>query len=139
MRTSEEIRADPTLARRFDAKVMPEPMSGCWLWLGARQPCGYGTIVVNGRAGGNQPAHRVSYALHGGDLREGLEVHHVCNNRACVNPDHLKQVTHQENLFASRKTHCAKGHPMSGPNLYLWKNRRFCQTCRDEIERRRVR
>lgn len=147
MRTSEEIRADPTLARRFDAKVMPEPMSGCWLWTGAVLPRGYGTIGVGGAAGGHEYAHRVSFALRGGDLRQGLHIHHLCNNPSCVNPDHLRQVTARENILASdgpsarcaRKTHCDKGHPLSGANLYRWKHRRYCRACRDAIERGRVR
>ena len=73
---------------RFDAKYAPEPMSGCWLWLGALDRDGYGRFRVDWR---DQPmgAHRASWLLHCGAIPDDKMVLHRCDVRCCVNPDHL--------------------------------------------------
>lgn len=43
-------------------------------------------------------AHRFSYEAHKGPIPEGLEIDHVCRNRSCVNPEHLRAVTRRENM-----------------------------------------
>ena len=72
---------------RFDEKVEPEPMSGCHLWVGATTPSGYGMFWWRGK---RQPAHRFSYTRAHREIPEGLVVDHMCCNKACVNPDHLR-------------------------------------------------
>lgn len=80
---------------RFDASYMPEPMSGCWLWLGSpRGANGYGRIVVDGVV---NPAHRFSWTLHYGPIPPDKYVLHRCDTPLCVNPDHLFLGTHKDN------------------------------------------
>ena len=74
---------------RFEAKAIPEPMSGCWLWTGAMVPDGYGSThwPFDGRT--TLKAHRAAWIFYRGDLADDQQVLHRCDTRACVNPDHL--------------------------------------------------
>ena len=63
----------------------------CWLWTGATQTRGYGSVGVgNGRTA---LAHRVAYQQTVGPIPDGMTIDHVCENKVCVNPDHLEVVT----------------------------------------------
>jgi hypothetical protein len=124
---------------RLESKYTPEPNSGCWLWTASADQKGYGFFWLNGKL---RRAHAAAYELLVGQIPLGLELDHLCSVRCCVNPDHLEPVTHRENIKRGRtgeaiaarnreKTHCPKGHPYSGDNLYAWRGKRLCKTCRN--------
>lgn len=117
----------------FDAKWMPEPNSGCWLWLCAVNPEGYGVVGFEGKV---WLAHRRSYVRSGKIIPDGLQLDHLCRVRSCVNPDHLEPVTNKENnertlriIKARARTHCNKGHELVPDNIYWQGDYRACRRC----------
>jgi len=88
----------PSLAARLWARV--EKTATCWLWQGARSRNGYGKIATGfgHRAGGWILVHRAALQLLGIEIPPDREVDHVCHVRHCVNPNHLRIVTHLANM-----------------------------------------
>lgn len=84
-----------TLEQRFWSKVNKDAPNGCWEWTGYITPQGYGLFWD-----GKKPntTHRVSQELTNGPIPEGMFLDHRCSNRKCVNPEHLRVVTHAQNM-----------------------------------------
>jgi hypothetical protein len=128
------------LLERFWEKVEITP--SCWLWTGGKMSNGYGMIVND--TGHKVPAHRAAYEFLVGPIPKGLDLDHLCRVRHCVNPEHLEPVTRGENLKRGLtgnnmqgRTHCKRGHELSGNNVYFAPNRltvtgerrRECRAC----------
>ena len=115
---------------------------GCWIWHFGVSGNGYGNY-------GNKGAHRVFYEIFKGPIEHKMQIDHLCRKKACVNPEHLEQVTAQENilrmlpyrmanmggLFHSIKTHCPRGHEYNEENTYNGTRKnglkyRACRACR---------
>jgi hypothetical protein len=110
---------------------------GCWTWTTGTTPAGYATINVRGKT---FYVHRFMYELERGPIPPGLELDHLCRNRACCNPLHLEAVSRSENIVrgilpiqntARRRTRCPLGHALSGDNLYIKPKtgQRICRCC----------
>lgn len=122
--------AKKTTWEMFRDSSTVNPDTGCWEWDKHISPQGYGVLRRN------ILAHRYSYEFYKEKIPKGLHIDHLCRTRHCVNPDHLEAVTCSENvsrgdLFNRKKTHCVKGHLLSGENLYTFPDgRRSCRICR---------
>lgn len=92
------------LEKRFWAKV--NKTKKCWLWTAYCDKDGYGHIKVGSKM---QLAHRVSYSIKYGPLKNNTEVRHKCDVKNCVRPSHLIAGTHQENMRDLTERHSSFG------------------------------
>lgn len=126
---------------------VPEPNSGCWLWLGGTFRNGYAHVRVGGKS---RLGHIVMYELFKGAVPAGLQLDHLCRVRSCINPDHLQPVTARENMRRSpvalaginaKKTACIHGHNFTEENTGWWAGKRYCRECsrqRDRIRKKAI-
>jgi HNH endonuclease len=124
----------PTPVRgRFEEKYIPEPNSGCFLWMGAYLPRGYGIFWLDARrphlrTSEERFAHRVSWILNKGDIPAGLKVLHRCDNPCCVNVDHLFLGTQKDNAMDRE----AKGRGVKGRRWKIKNQRPISSIARGE-------
>lgn len=130
-------------SERFWQFVLPEPNSGCWLWMAAWDKHGYG--LFTGYPKRLWRAHRFAYELIVGPIPTGLTIDHLCRVKCCVNPAHMEPVTASVNVkradpgaHGRSKTHCPRGHEYTAENTYIQmtkqgKSTRSCQQCRHDL------
>ncbi len=116
--------------------------SGCWEWLLCLDPDGYGFFKIGSHTDRTRKqvrAHRWSYEHFVGPIPRGLQIDHLCRNRACVNWQHLEPVTGAINTkrgSRANQTHCKRGHLLCGDNVRLNSSGgRICKTCSNEYQR----
>lgn len=124
------------LPENIEKRIIPEPNSGCWLWIGGIRDKkeNYGGCAWEGKT---WRSHRLVYSLLCAPVSDELDIDHLCRNRICCNPDHLDPCTRKVNVLRgagiapnnAQKTHCPKGHAYTPENTYIWNNQRFCKTC----------
>ncbi|MFZ5783942.1 MAG: HNH endonuclease [Pseudomonadota bacterium] len=98
-----------SIPAKLSHRSIPEPNSGCLLWLAAVNASGYGIIGINGRS---LLAHRVAWEAEYGPIPDGLHALHKCDVRSCINVYHLFLGTNADNVADK----CAKGRAIGeGP------------------------
>lgn len=118
--------------RRFRLKIYAR--GDCYEYRGAKDKDGYGLFKVAAKM---VRAHRYAFLLSGGVIPDGLQLDHICRHRWCVRPSHLEAVTCLINIRRGdsgkrqlAQTHCPKGHPYAGENLYTTSaGHRGCRAC----------
>lgn len=84
---------------RLLERVVRDEQTGCLVWTGPRTRYGYGYIgKEGGRHAGMAHTHKVMWESVNGSVPDGLELDHLCRNRACCEPTHLEPVTHLVNV-----------------------------------------
>lgn len=100
---------------RFWSKVDRSPgPDACWPWLAGRDGRGYGRYAFGGNP--NNYAHRASFFIEHGYFPE--HTHHICQNKSCVNPLHLENVTTRTHGERHRWDRCKNGHELTPENSY---------------------
>lgn len=142
----------PALERFFSKieKKLLNYETECWLWTAYKNKCGYGCFRgedskhIGGYKG--RLAHRWAYEHFVEKIKNGFEIDHICKNVGCVNPEHLRQVTHDRNMEARigtrvRKAYCKNGHSYTAENVYIrvrgnGRSYRVCRLCKRLNEKR---
>jgi hypothetical protein len=136
-----EIKPEVILKLLANTRVDKE--TDCWVSTMRLIPSGYSEIWIPKVM---IKSHRVSYTFFKGTIRDGNMIDHICRNRACINPHHLRQVTERINTIENSdsiparnkiKTHCINGHTYNEENTFVNKGKRICLICRKYYNKRR--
>jgi hypothetical protein len=143
---------------KFWSKVDKRGPDECWPWTGGLVWDGYPRFKATYQGERFVRAHRFAYRVFVEPIPDGLTIDHLCHtqdcerkeqdcpHRRCVNPAHLSAETGVRNTMRgnglarknAEKTHCPKGHPLSGDNLYASPTgARYCRTCQRAKHKRR--
>ncbi len=105
---------DPRLPHGFWKRVVCDVITGCWNWIGAKTPYGYGMMRRGNTTIGT---HRLAFSvLTGRELTPGHHVDHRCRNKSCCNPDHLEEVTPLENARRAKHFRRTMAHDTQRSN-----------------------
>lgn len=115
----------------------------CYIWLKALRSkvCLYASYTyMMGAYKNTVMVHKYLYELQYSRVPIGLVLDHLCNNKNCINIEHLEVVTYSINTQRgftrgrnhknSLKTHCPQGHEYTKENTTIFKNGRLCKTCK---------
>lgn len=113
-------------------------MGDCILWTRGKDSSGYGIVNIRGERIPKR-AHVLAWEAVHGPVPSGYHIHHKCEVKACVNPDHLECLTPDEHRARHRLTYCKRGHLLEGENVYVrpGNGHRMCRVC--SLERLRSR
>lgn len=102
----------------------------CWLWTDKLEKTGYGQFALPNHR--KVSSHRASFEFFIGPVTNGMIIHHKCERKDCVNPNHLELLTQGEhNSMHSTKDVCIRGHSLTSDNLYYDRNgSRHCRECK---------
>ena len=135
---------------RFEANLVKS--DGCWGWRGFSYGGGYSgfNIKIDGKWRVRY-AHRIAYTLYERELSDGEVLHHICENKGCCNPSHLRPITQAEHMrehdlweirahVQRTLTHCKRGHKFTEENTGYQGTKRYCREChRMRVRRTRAR
>ena len=131
----------PYIAERAWKAIAPAAEDECWPWPKSKGSHGYGQIgwtQEDGRRMGTT-AHRAVWVHHYGPIPGQLTVDHICHNKVCCNPSHLRLLTNVDNATDNTqgsKTECPRGHPYNEENTYMDPNgHRRCRPCARRVKR----
>ncbi len=109
---------------------------GCWNWSAQISELGYSCFSIKAEP---ISGHRFIYEYYYGEIPKGLEVHHICENKQCVNPNHLKALTVKVHNKEHAKTECPQGHDYNDENTYItkegWRHCKECHMIKERIRR----